>query len=276
MSTNPPPVPPSAPPSMPPSGQPYPYPAYQAPAPKKGVSPLVWILGGLGVLVMLVLIVVAGSVYFIANKAHQAGFDASSIRKNPALATIRMMAAMNPDIDVVSYDDDKGYVTVREKNTGKTYTVNFEDAKKGKFVFSEDGKAPVTITAHGDGSSGTIEVKDSDGSIVKIGGGGPAKVPAWVPDYPGSEPQGAFSAQSGDGSSGSFVFKTKDPIDKVVKFYEEGFKQMGMKTTSTLTNADGKTGGGILSAEVDKKSVVVLLGSDDGQTGVNVTFTAKK
>ena len=271
MSTNLPPVPPSMPPG---SGQPYPYPAYTPPPQKKGVSPLVWILGGLGILVMLVVIAVVGAGFFIAHKAREAGFDAETIKRNPALATIRMMAALNPDIEVVSYDDDKGHVKVREKKTGKTYSVDFDDAKRGKFVFQEDGKAPVTITTKGDGDSGMLEVKGEDGTTVKIGGGGPAKVPAWMPDYPGSEPTGTFSAQSGDGASGNYTFKTKEPADKVAKFYSEGFKQMGMKVTSTISG--DKDGGGMVSGQVDKKTAVVLFGADSGETTVNVTFTTKK
>ncbi len=271
MSTNPPPVPPSMPPG---GGQPYPYPAYTPPLQKKGISPVVWILGGLGIVVMLVVIAVVGAGFFIANKARQAGFSTEAIKRNPALATIRMMAALNPDIDVISYDEDKSHVTVREKTTGKTYTVDFDDAKRGKFVFREDGQAPVTITAKGDGDTGSIEMKGNDGATVRIGGIGPAKLPTWVPNYPNSEPLGSFAAESGDVTTGNFTFKTKDPADQVAKFYSEGFKQMGMKLTSTVIG--GKDGGSIVTAEVEKKSAAVMLGSDGKETTVNVTFTSKK
>lgn len=271
MSTNPPPVPPFTPPG---GGQPYPYPAYTPPLPKKGISPVVWILGGLGIVIMLVVIAVVGAGFFIANKARQAGFSTEAIKRNPALATIRMMAALNPDIDVVSFDEDKSHVTVRDKTTGKTYSVNFDDAKRGKFVFQEDGQAPVTIIAKGDGDTGSIEMKGNDGATVKIGGIGSGKLPTWVPNYPNSTPIGTFAAELGEATTGNFTFKTKDPMDQVAKFYSEGFKQMGMKLTSMIIG--GKDSGTVVTAEGEKKTVAVMLGPEDGQTTVSVTFTSKK
>ena len=249
--------------------------APQGPPLKKKTSPIVWILIGLGAFFLIVVLAIAGAGYFVVSKARQAGIDTDLMKRNPALASVKMMAALNPDIDVVSMDDSKGIVRVREKKTGKIYSVNFEDARKGRFVMQEDGKAPVTITSSGDGSTGSLEIKSADGTM-KIGGGAGAKVPTWVPEYPGSTPEGAFAAQTEEGNSGSYTFKTRDSVAAVTKVYEDGFKSMGLKTTSTLTNADGKTGGGIVSAQADKRSAVVIMGSDEGQTTVSVTFKAKK
>jgi hypothetical protein len=53
---------------------------------------------------------------------------------------------------------------------------------------------------------GHFEMKSADGT-VQIGGD--AKLPTWVPEYPGSKPQNAFSAQVRDGRSGTFMFKTR-------------------------------------------------------------------
>ncbi len=260
MSTNPPSMP-----SYAPQGAPL----------RKKTSPIVWILVGLGVFFLLVVLVVVGAGYFVVSKARQAGIDTDLMKHNPALASVKMMAALNPNIEVLSLDDSKGIVTVRDKKSGKTYSVNFEDARRGRFVMQEDGKTPVTITSSGDGNAGTLEIKSADGTM-KIGGGAGAKVPTWVPEYPGSTPEGAFAAQTDEGNSGSYTFKTRDSIAAVTKVYEEGFRSMGLKTTSTLTNADGKTGGGIVSAQADRRSAVVMVGSEDGETTVSVTFKSKK
>src|SRR5579864_4825919 len=81
-----------------------------------------------------------------------------------------------------------------------------EFSRDGKFTVKHDGKESVVISS-GKGDNGSVEIKSADGT-VKIGGGAAAgKVPTWIPDYPGSDPQGAFSAQTNEGSSGSFSFK---------------------------------------------------------------------
>ncbi len=275
MSTNPPPYPPQ-PPYQPQQQyqpqQPYPpgYPPYPV---KKKTSPLVWILLGLGIFFALLIMVGVGAVFFAVHKAKQAGLDPDLVKRNPALAAVKVMAALNPDIEVLSLNEQKGLVTVRDKKSGKTYNVDFDDAKRGKFVFEEEGKPPVTITSKNNGD-GTIEVNSADGSL-KIGGG-KAKVPAWVPDYPGSDPQGAFSAQNAEGSSGSYAFKTSDPVEKVSKFFQDGFRSEGMNVTDTVTNQDGHGQNAMIKAEQAPKTALVLVGTENGTTNVSVTFTVKK
>ena len=136
---------------QPPPGQPY----YPPPA-KKTTSPIVWILAGIGAFLLLIAIVVVGAGFFLFHKVKQAGLDPELMRRNPALATVKMMAALTPNIEVQSIDENRGLVTVRDKKEGKTYTVNLEDAKKGKCVFQEDGKDAGPLNATGDGQSGAI------------------------------------------------------------------------------------------------------------------------
>lgn len=281
MSTTPPPNP-----NQPPYGsqpgyqqgyQPPPGPPYYPPPVKKKTSPIVWILAGIGAFLLLIAIVVVGAGFFLFHKVKQAGLDPDLMRRNPALATVKMMAALTPNIEVQSIDEGRGIVTVHDKKEGKTFTVNLEDAKRGKFVFQEEGKDAVTLNATGDGKNGAVEIKSADGTL-KIGGGQNAKVPTWVPDYPGSQPTVAYSAQSKDGDSGSYQFKTKDSADKVARFYEDGLKSSGMKVTTTISTSGGSGSGGmIIGEDEDKKhSAIVLLGSDEGSTTVSVTFTVKK
>lgn len=270
MSTNVPPVPPGAyPPGAP--GPMYP------PPPAKKTSPIVWVLLGIGVFFLMVVIAVVGAGFFLVHKAKQAGLDPELIRKNPALASVKLMAALNPNIEILSLDEDRGKVMVRDKQSGKTYSVDLEDAKKGRFVIKEDGKDAVTVNATGEDKNASLELKSAEGTL-KIGGGQNAKVPTWLPDYPGSAPQSAYSAQAKESDSGMLSFKTKDPADKVAHFYEESFKSSGMKTNSTISTAGGGTAGGMITGEDEAKrhSATVLIGSDGGETTVTLNFTAKK
>lgn len=128
---------------------------YPAP-PKKKIHPVVWILIGLAACFLLVIMaVVAGGVYI-----------ASRVADNPAEAAAALIAAGNPDVEVVSSNRDKGLVTFREKSTGKTVTVNLEQLKQGRIVFTdEDKEKEVILDAGPDG----VRIQDSDGKKVEIG-----------------------------------------------------------------------------------------------------------
>jgi len=249
-----------------PAGPPPVQPAPAAAAAK--TSPLIWILAGCGGLIVLCVIVFGMITYYAAHKARQ-------FAKNPALAISRMIAAANPDLDVVSVDEAKGVITVRDKKSGETVTMNFEDAQKGKFVFKGKGNETVTMEAHGSGENGSLEVKSSEGTM-KIGG--VAQLPDWLPAYPGSTPQPGMSAQTDKGNSAIFSFKTKDPIDQVVRYYEDALKKAGLKVNTNVMQQDGKPSLGIVTAEDSatqrKASVTATLAA--GVTNVGVTVETKK
>ena len=250
-------------PTVPP-GPPY------APPPKKGGA-LKWILIGVAGFFVVAVICVLAITMFVVHKARQAGLDTDLIKRSPGLAIAKMAVAANPNVEMVSANEGRQEITIRDKQTGKVMTMSFEDAKNGKFVFKQDGKEATITTSS---SNGTVEVKSDEGTF-KLGGS--AKLPAWVPDYPGSDPQGAFTAQGKDGDSGSFGFKTKDPSDKVLKYYQDQFQSAGLKVTSNLTSQNGKSSAGVVTAEDDSKNhtVTVIVGADDGQTAVSVTYAKK-
>jgi hypothetical protein len=234
-------------------------------------SPLVWVLAGCGGLIVLAAIVAGLALHFIA---HKAGQFARKVERNPALAITELMAAHNPDVDVVSVDEGKGRITVRDKKTGKTMTMNFADAQKGKFVFEQDGQK-MAVEAHGDGTAGSLEVKSGDASMRL--GTGAEKLPDWIPAYPGSAPQGTFSMHDAKETSGSFQFSSADSIDRVVKYYEEAFKKTGMKVTTNSMQTDGKTGLTIVTADEanqKRKAMITVAPSAEGST-VGITFTVK-
>jgi hypothetical protein len=242
-----------------------PPPYYPGPVQKK-TSPLVWILAILGVFVFLVIVAVVGIGFFVAHKAKEAGLDSDTFKRNPALASIKVMAALNPNIEIVLLDEDKGLVTVHDKKSGRTFKVNFDDAKRGHFTVQEDGKGPVTVTTSGDDKDGTVEVNTPE-EHMKVGGHG-ATFPAWVPDYPHSDTQAVFSGTSGGKESGMFAFKTKDSVSRVMDFYEDKFRSEGMEIEHRAHN--------VLSAKQGQNSAVVMVGADDGETSVSVTFGSKK
>jgi hypothetical protein len=241
--------------------------------PKKKISPLVWILSGIAVFILLLGGAAIIGTYIVVNKVKQAGLDPDLMEKNPGLAVAKMMAAMNPEIDIVSVDDRKGVITFKEKSTGKTVTVNFEDAKQGKIRFTGDNDEEVTLET--DSESGVAQLRSAEGSFQL---GGAVKLPSWVPAYPGAKPQGTYSSQAKDSNSASIHFSTRDSLDKVAKFYEAGLKGSGLKVTTNIVQQDGKVSGGMIGAQDDanRRNVVVSLDTSDEGTGVNLVFTEKK
>jgi hypothetical protein len=234
-----------------------------------------WSLIGCGGLILVAGIIVTAGVFFVKHKAQQAGLDPELMHKNPALAVAKMVTAFNPDLELVKVDDSKGIITVYNKKDNKTLIINMEDAKKGKFVFQEVGKDAVSIETHGDGASGTMDIKSGEGTM-HIGAGG--KAPNWIPVYPGASPEGTFSAQGDKGDTGSFHFTTKDPVEKVINWYVAELQKAGLKVTSNVMNENGKASGGMAtgSDEAKKRTVSVITGAESEGTSVNITYESKK
>ena len=234
--------------------------------PRKKTSPIIWILAGLFGLVVLAGIVMIAGGLFLAKQVR----DASG---NPALAAAKLMAMANPDVEVVSSDDANGTVTIKDKKTGKVITLNFDQIKDGKLQVEQDGQK-VTIDSSGDG----LNVKGTDGSTVQIGTSSSAQLPEWLPSYPGSTAQSAFSMQGGAESGAAVSFTTQDAIDKVSKFYQDALKNAGMTVSANMMTQDGKTAGGMITAEsADKKrSAVVNIASGDEGATVGITYSDKK
>ncbi|MBZ5729386.1 MAG: hypothetical protein LAP87_30980 [Acidobacteriia bacterium] len=226
-------------------------------APRK-TNPIVWVL--IIVLGLFVLggIGIVGMGMFVVHKARQAGLDTRMIQRNPAYAVAKMMLAATPDMEEISHDDGAGTITVRDKKTGKVSTFNFEDIKNGRLKFSAEGE---------NGEKATMEF-----------GAGAAKLPSWVPEYPGSKAAGTFSVKgdSGDGSGegGNVTFTTPDAASKVLTFYQDKAKDRGMRVSLTSTSDEG--GMVIASDDESKRTLTVVVGRGADGTTINLTYAAKR
>jgi hypothetical protein len=236
-----------------------------APAAARKTSPIVWILGGIAAFIVLVgLVLMLGGLY-VAHK----------FKQNPALTAARVLAAGNPDVEVLSADEGRNTVTFKDKKTGETVTMNFDDIKKGRVVFKGKGQEAV-LQAHGDGQNGTVEINSPQG-VVKFGAGNAAKLPTWMPVYPGANPTTNFSMQGTDGDAGTFQFKTNDSAKSVLDFYEKGLKDAGFRITANIAGSTDSGSGAMLTAEDSAKRVVtVMAGTEKDGATVNVMFGTKK
>lgn len=246
-----------------------------APTPQKGSGSkvLFWILGIVLGLIVLSLGTCAVVGYFAVHKMKQAGLDSDLMKKNPGYAGAKMMVTMNPKLEIVSSDDDAGTIVVREKDTGKVVTMKFDPQKKQMVITDEKGETTTMTTA--EGSNGSFEVKNSQGT-VKVGAGS-EKAPDWVPSYPGASPQNTFSASNANEQSGSFTYATSDAAEKVIAFYGDSLKSGGFAVSNMTSNSEGKTGGMVSGEDKAKKrTVVVTLSTEDDGTHVNVAYSIKQ
>ncbi|HBY62854.1 MAG TPA: hypothetical protein DEH78_23775 [Solibacterales bacterium] len=214
----------------------------------KSTSPLKIILIVLAVFIVLGVAAVLGIGWFTYSKMKEAGVDAELMQRNPALATAKIAAAFNPNIEVLSVDERTETVQIREKSTGKVTTVKLGDLKQGK-----------------------ITVQDNEGNTVSVGG--EVKLPDWAPPYPGAKQTGTASVQGAEGEAGNVVMQTSDSLEKVFQFYEEKLKAGGFKTT-VVNKAEGAW---TLAAADDagKRSLNIVGNRQGDETSVTLTFTGK-
>ena len=226
------------------------------PAPqKKGKSPLVWILAGCGGLIVIVGIVFAVFLYW---GAHKLKGEAASARKNPAVFAAKIAVMANPEIEIVSSDDDAGTVTIRNKKTGEELTMNAQDIKQGRLKFKNEKGEEVTFEGSGQQGKEGFRIQSNKGSMT-FGNAEGEKPPSWVPTYPGGRSLVTASQKTAEGFTGHYSFQTADPTEKVLSFYERELKAAGFAVERTamqgmvrLANLNAKADGG-------KRTVNVII-----------------
>jgi hypothetical protein len=222
--------------------------APQQAAPVKGkISPIVWILIVVAGIFVLGIIGIVGAGLFVAR----------TVATNPGLVLGKIITAANPDAEVVSTDMGSQTMRIRDKRTGKEFTLSFDDVKKGKFRISATGE---------------------NGEVADVEIGGEGKLPSWVPAYPGAKAQGNVTAKGEDangmGEGGVVTFSTTDPASKVTAFYEAKLKEMGMTIdVSALTGS-----GGMITGEDTggKRTLHIMVGEGGGNTTFTVTYGRKR
>jgi len=248
-------------------------PSVPAPQKSSGSKVLFWILGIVLGLIMLSVGTCAVIGFYAVHKAKQAGLDTELMKKNPGYAGAKIAMTMNPEVEIVSSDDEAGTMVIRSKKDGKVVTMKFDPEKKSMVIV--DDKGQTTTMSTGEGSEGSFEVKSSEGTMKM--GASSDKAPAWVPEYPGSSPQNTYSASNANEQAGSYTFVTADAVDKVMSFYGESLKSSGFAVSNMTSNSEGKAGG-IVTGEnkANRCTVMVSLETDTDGTHVNVAYSVKQ
>jgi hypothetical protein len=239
---------------------------------KKGMSVWAWLaIGCVGILVVCG-IAVGGFVWWGAHKVKAMAAD---MQAHPDVAAVKMIVAMNPDLEMVSTDEANGKVTIHNKKTNETVTLDMADVKNGNISFTgADGKqGSMTF----DQSAGKVEVKGADGSTASFGGGAATKLPDWVPAYPGGTAEGVYSGEDANQATGSFGLTTSDSVTQVFSFYKQELSNAGFKVNESHYSANGSDGGMVTGESADgKRTVTFTVATDSGKTRVAGVYSEKK
>jgi hypothetical protein len=249
-------------PPNPPSGYPVPPPGQQpvVPTPPSKNTNLFFYIGG-GCLLLLLLVLVTCSVG-LRSCAHL-------ISSNPTVLA-KIVAASNPNLEVLDVNEAKGTIKVRDKRSSKIFYLNLSDVKRGRLEFvDEDGKG-VRIT--GDGANGKVEVTGDDGEKAVMTTGDAAQKGSWVPAYPGAKTLGSMNAVKKGEQSGVYTFNTSDSSQQVLDFYKTKLKADGF-TVANETNASNEMDS--LQLTKDDREVNIVVTQQDAKVNVVVTYGAK-
>ncbi len=245
----------------------------QAPE-RTGLHPLAWVGIGCGVLMVIIIAVVMVGGFFLARTVKNVAED---FEDNPGLAAAKLIVKATPELEEVDIDEEAGTMTVRNTKTGELITVNFDDIQEGRFSWTADGEE-VTVDVS-DAEDGTVRIEsgDGDGFAISTGAAVSEEIPDWVPVYPGSEPANRGTMTTNDSVNGNFTLSTDDAVADVLEFYREQLKSVGFQVTVNTYSGAENEGAMINSVhESENRSVIVVIGSDDGQTTANVTYSSKK
>jgi hypothetical protein len=244
--------------------------------PKKGMSTVVKVLLGCGVLLFLLVgscVVVGG--YFAKKTIGGLSDFAKEVESDPDAAAVRaaaMALRLNPEVDVISSDPAGGTITVREKKSGKMVTFNLEDIKAGRFSITADGETTnVDIDASAD-NGGQMKVVTDQGTAVF--GAGAQQAPDWVPNYPGGRTEGLANIEAKGEKSGTFTLRTADTPDTVLSFYESKLKEAGFEVQKASLSYNGAPSG-TLNATSAKRQLSITAAAQDGETQALVSYNEK-
>ncbi len=131
---------------------------------------------------------------------------------------------------------------------GAALTLTACGKKDDKTVYS-DGKNTVTASSSGD----HMTITGANGEKVEFGSGASAKLPAYLPLFPGAKITASFSGQGKDGAGGVVSFHTSAAPADVIAFYKQKAVAAGMADAMNM-----ETGGTMMYAANNEKAKTQL------------------
>lgn len=247
------------------------YPQGSAPAAKKGLGPLAWIAIGCGAVILVGLIILLAAGFFVAKKGQEIIAD---FEDNPAKAAAELMVRMDPDLELVESDEEKGQITVRQLSTGEVATFDYSEIEEGRFSFKTD-EGEVSIDASGEQEGGTMTIKTDDGVAQYIASTDVGDLPNWVPLYPdATKSVGGATASTPEGVGGTVHFETGDEPREVLDYYEKKLKEEGYEVlVQTMSSGEeGPQGTVIANDRAANRMINVMVVKEQGVTKLGIHY----
>jgi hypothetical protein len=240
---------------------------------KKGLSPWAWV--GIGCLGVLVIggIISAIVVMFIAGKVRDV---AGEMQDDPIAAMSRVIAGANPEIELVEADKESRTVTFRNTETGEEMTFDYDDIEDGRISFSSgDETAVVEFDADENREgSGSLTITTDEGRATFGAGASADDVPAWVPRYPGTSPEGTYSTETPQNRAGAFHFETSASIDEILDYYQTELASSGLEMKTRTVSNEGAMA--VVSSPDEGRTVTIACSQKGSDLEVVVNFTEKR
>jgi hypothetical protein len=216
---------------------------------KKGLPPLAW--AGIGCGGLILLTVLAGGL-LVGTCAKKGIQMASELAANPGKAAAEMMVTTNPTIEKVSEDETAGTMTIRLKASGETVTLSYEDLALGQIPVSGVTPPP------------------SPGDL--------AKIPAWVPRYPGAADEAAlFHVEDNLRVHGMLIARTTDDYERVADFFKlEAGKLSLDSSASSSMNLNGTRSFSLKFKDEKRELAVMAFGKSGDPLVIQTTYRELK
>jgi hypothetical protein len=145
-------------------------------------------------------------------------------------------------------------------------------------VYTHDGKTVIRtdkgeVSVGGGEGDSTLEITTEKGT-TKVQSGAQAKLPDWLPPYPGGTPKGSYTTKAPDAESVMCMWTTSDSPAKVQQFYQKALQDAGLEVTTISSGGEAR---GILTGrdKSGKRNAQVVVTIEGGKTAVNVTCQTK-
>lgn len=255
-------------------------PAAPAPA-KSGSRTLLIILCVLGGILLLIGGCAVGCTYLVGKKAQE---YAKISEKNPAYATLTVLAAIAPDVEVLSKNPDTGLIKLRNKKTGEevsldTTQFNERNITEALERFAAGKGVPVKLSqpATTTPAAGPSEETEPSAIITPQRAAALAAnlqaFPSLLPPYPGATTREAKTATALGLHTFEYEAVTPDTPAQVLAFYEKKFSAAGL--TVAGKSSDTTDTGAALKLSVTSTDPVGALeveaaAGNNGETLVTV------
>jgi hypothetical protein len=141
--------------------------------------------------------------------------------------------------------------------------------RSGTKTYSTSNGGTVSVSNAND----HMTITGSNGEKVEFGAGTNAKMPTFLPLYPGATVQSSFTGNGKDGSGGVVTFHAHAAPADVIEFYKGKSTAAGM--AQTMTADMGGTSTYVAASDKTKQTMSVSATKDADGTNVQLTWGTK-